>query len=57
MWWNFIGRSHQDIAEAREEWENGSDRFGTVGGYPGERLPAPALPRAVITPRRNPSPR
>ncbi|MET8750855.1 pirin family protein [Streptomyces sp. NPDC004667] len=55
MWWNFIGRSHQDIALAREEWENASDRFGTVDGYPGERLPAPALPNAVITPRKNPT--
>ncbi|MFF2195888.1 pirin family protein [Streptomyces sp. NPDC058157] len=55
MWWNFIGRSHQDIAAAREDWENASDRFGSVAGYPGERLPAPALPNAVITPRKNPA--
>ncbi|MER6915987.1 pirin family protein [Streptomyces sp. NPDC000594] len=57
MWWNFIGRSHQDIVEAREDWERAADRFGTVEGYPGERLPAPALPNAVITPRKNRSPR
>ncbi|MFJ8229019.1 pirin family protein [Streptomyces sp. NPDC094448] len=57
MWWNFIGRSHRDIVEAREDWERASGRFGTVEGYPGERLPAPALPNAVITPRNNPSPR
>ncbi|MFD8015703.1 pirin family protein [Streptomyces sp. NPDC058955] len=55
MWWNFIGRSHQDIVEAREEWERASDRFGEVTGYPGDRLPAPALPNAVITPRKNPA--
>ncbi|MFE7359001.1 pirin family protein [Streptomyces sp. NPDC057543] len=55
MWWNFIGRSHQDIVEAREEWEQASDRFGSVDGYPGDRLPAPALPNAVIAPRKNPS--
>ncbi|MFE1442602.1 pirin family protein [Streptomyces sp. NPDC058739] len=54
MWWNFIGRSHDDIARAREDWENHSDRFGAVSGYPGDRLPAPALPHATITPRRNP---
>ncbi|GAA3507025.1 pirin family protein [Streptomyces showdoensis] len=54
MWWNFIGRDHQDIVEAREEWERASDRFGAVDGYPGARLPAPALPNAVITPRKNP---
>ncbi|MEU6163096.1 pirin family protein [Streptomyces tanashiensis] len=55
MWWNFIGRSHEEIAEARAEWEKASDRFGTVEGYPGDRLPAPALPNARIAPRRNPA--
>ncbi|MEU6922361.1 pirin family protein [Streptomyces sp. NPDC046631] len=55
MWWNFIGRSHEDIARAREDWERASERFGTVLGYAGDRLPAPALPNAVIQPRGNPS--
>ncbi|MYX94162.1 pirin family protein [Streptomyces sp. SID486] len=55
MWWNFIGRSHEDIVEAREEWQSSSDRFGAVAGYPGDRLPAPALPNATIRPRGNPS--
>ncbi|MCT4353363.1 pirin family protein [Streptomyces sp. Je 1-79] len=54
MWWNFIGRSHQDIVEAREEWERASERFGHVDGYPGDRLPAPALPNAALSPRGNP---
>jgi redox-sensitive bicupin YhaK (pirin superfamily) len=54
MWWNFVGRSHDDIVRAREDWEAASDRFGVVEGYPGGRLPAPALPNAVITPRKNP---
>lgn len=54
MWWNFIGRSHEDIVRAREEWENHSERFGAVSGYPGDRLPAPVLPNAIIAPRRNP---
>ncbi|MEU6119262.1 pirin family protein [Streptomyces sp. NPDC047117] len=54
MWWNFIGRSHDDIVRAREEWERASDRFGTVDGYDGKRLPAPALPHATLTPRANP---
>ncbi|MEV0493351.1 pirin family protein [Streptomyces atratus] len=53
MWWNFIGRSHDDIVRAREDWQSSSDRFGTVEGYAGERLPAPALPNATIAPRRN----
>ncbi|MHA5050500.1 pirin family protein [Streptomyces sp. SD15] len=55
MWWNFIGRSHEDIVEARDAWQNASDRFGTVEGYDGDRLPAPALPNATITPRKNPT--
>ncbi|MFJ4523642.1 pirin family protein [Streptomyces sp. NPDC088810] len=54
MWWNFIGRSHEDIVRAREDWQNSSDRFGAVEGYPGARLPAPVLPNATLTPRRNP---
>ena len=54
MWWNFIGRSHEDIVKAREDWQAGSDRFGEVEGHPGGRLSAPALPNAVITPRGNP---
>jgi redox-sensitive bicupin YhaK (pirin superfamily) len=56
MWWNFVGRSHEDIVAAREAWESASDRFGTVEGYVGEpqRLPAPPLPHARIKPRLNP---
>ncbi|MET7493272.1 pirin family protein [Streptomyces sp900116325] len=55
MWWNFIGRTHDDIVEARQAWENASDRFGSVDGYDGDRLPAPALPNATIAPRKNPA--
>jgi len=54
MWWNFVGRSHEDIVRAREEWRRASDRFGAVEGYDGHRLPAPELPNATIRPRRNP---
>ncbi|WP_217241863.1 pirin family protein [Streptomyces sp. AC555_RSS877] len=54
MWWNFIGRTHEDIVKAREDWEASSDRFGTTEGFHGGRLPAPALPNATIRPRRNP---
>jgi redox-sensitive bicupin YhaK (pirin superfamily) len=57
MWWNFVGRSHEDIERAREEWMAGSDRFGEVQGYAGavQHLPAPALPAVRIRPRRNAS--
>ncbi|MFF5724886.1 pirin family protein [[Kitasatospora] papulosa] len=55
MWWNFVGRTHEDIVQARRDWEASSDRFGQVDGYPGARIPAPALPNATITPRGNPT--
>ncbi|MGH3734287.1 MAG: pirin family protein [Micromonosporaceae bacterium] len=55
MWWNFIGRTHDDVVQARQDWEASSDRFGVVEGYPGDRLPAPALPHATIRPRGNPA--
>lgn len=56
MWWNFIGRTHEEIAGYREEWEAGSDRFGQVEGYRGEvqRLPAPPLPTARLKARMAP---
>ena len=55
MWWNFIGRDHDEIAEAREAWQQGSSRFGSVDGYDGDRIPAPVLPNTTLTPRRNPA--
>ena len=51
MWWNFVGRDHDDIATAREQWMRTDPRFGTVRGYPGDRLPAPALPTVRLKPR------
>lgn len=50
MWWNFIGRTQDDIAQAREAWTNG-DRFGTVRGYDGAPLSAPALPTVPLKAR------
>jgi quercetin 2,3-dioxygenase len=43
MWWNFVARTPDEIAEARREWEEG-ERFGTVA-YDGPRLHAPPLHR------------
>ncbi|WP_090482895.1 pirin family protein [Nakamurella panacisegetis] len=56
MWWNFVGRTHEDIVAAREEWEAGSERFGVVSGYVGRRsrLPAPGLPGGRLRPRAHP---
>jgi redox-sensitive bicupin YhaK (pirin superfamily) len=50
MWWNFVGRDHDEIATAREDWEAGR-RFPPVVDRPGERLPAPALPLTRLKPR------
>ncbi|MEU6036018.1 pirin family protein [Actinomadura sp. NPDC047616] len=54
MWWNFIGRGHEEIVQARREWQDASERFGKVEGYAGDRLPAPPLPNATLNPRGNP---
>jgi redox-sensitive bicupin YhaK (pirin superfamily) len=58
MWWNFIGRDHDEIEAFRRQWQDevitGADtagRFGTVEGYPGDALPAPELPTVRLKPR------
>ncbi len=57
MWWNFVGRDHEDIVEYRRQWQARSQRFGTVDGYSGatQWLPAPPLPTTRLKPRRPPS--
>ncbi|MFF4873974.1 pirin family protein [Streptomyces sp. NPDC000961] len=50
MWWNFVGRTDEEIRQAREDWEKGS-RFGEVHGYDGARLTAPELPATPLKPR------
>ena len=42
MWWNFVARTHDEIAQAREDWQAGR-RFGEVTAYDGARLTAPEL--------------
>ncbi|MFI6922717.1 pirin family protein [Nonomuraea spiralis] len=56
MWWNFVGRSHEEIAGFRAEWMDSvgsglSTGFGTVEGFDGEPLPAPVLPSIRLKPR------
>ncbi len=56
MWWNFIGRTSDDVVAARAAWEGEeSQRFGVVDGYEGPvpRIPAPALPGVRLKPRGN----
>ena len=67
MWWNFVGRDHAEIEEARADWmaqvsdNNGvlqdsqeiyDGRFGIVEGDHLPPIPAPALPNARLKPRR-----
>ncbi|MBH0053161.1 MULTISPECIES: pirin family protein [unclassified Salinibacterium] len=58
MWWNFIGRSHDEIVMFRAQWQadvieagNPSGRFGTVASCDGHPLPAPELPTIRLRPR------
>jgi hypothetical protein len=44
MWWNFVARTPEEIAQFREDWERHL-RFGDVTSYRGERLAAPELAR------------
>ncbi|MUL66632.1 pirin [Mycobacterium sp. CBMA 234] len=57
MWWNFVGRTHDEIVEFRNQWQAESERFGEVIGYQGEpaRLPAPPLPTTRLIPRQPPT--
>jgi redox-sensitive bicupin YhaK (pirin superfamily) len=52
MWWNFAARTHEEIADARDDWEAGSSRFGHVVTHGDERIPAPELPHVRLMPRR-----
>ena len=56
MWWNFIGRSHEEIVEQREAWNGGGlagvpERFGEVADFDGDRLLAPPMPNTRLKPR------
>ncbi|MGL5810975.1 MAG: pirin family protein [Nocardioides sp.] len=66
MWWNFIGRSHEEIEAYRTEWhrqivregqpvtdgqEVAPGRFGVVAGESLAPIPAPTLPNSRMLPR------
>lgn len=53
MWWNLVARTHEEIEQARLQWNAvGDPRFGEVSHYPGsERLMAPELPNVRLMPR------
>lgn len=57
MWWNFIGRDHNEIAEFRARWQHeviaGNNPGGDFGHVPydGGALPAPEMPTVRLRPR------
>jgi redox-sensitive bicupin YhaK (pirin superfamily) len=63
MWWNFVGRSHEEVVAFREQWQaeviggaRRDGRFGAIDGYDAgadgqSALPAPELPNVRLRPR------
>ncbi len=58
MWWNFIGRSHDEIVEARRQWTEEiatpgitDRRYGRIPDDPLPPLPAPEMPHVRLRPR------
>jgi redox-sensitive bicupin YhaK (pirin superfamily) len=67
MWWNFVGRSHEEVVAFREEWQGqitadgdvvgdsqqvADGRFGIVVGDHLPPIPAPPMPNARLKQRR-----
>ena len=50
MWWNFVGRTHDEIVQFRDQWQESHERFGMIDD-PEARLPAPVLPNVRLRPR------
>ena len=63
MWWNFVGRTHEEIVGYRAQWQaeigvegppdavSPGPRFGAFPAGGPAPLPAPALPNARLRPR------
>ena len=55
MWWNFIGRTNDDIVQARNDWNNRAElnnqRFTDFEDAIGGWVPAPELPNVTLQPR------
>lgn len=64
MWWNFVGRTHEEVLAFRAQWQAeigaepgdaSEDRFGPFPPDTPAALPAPALPTVRLRPRVNPA--
>jgi quercetin 2,3-dioxygenase len=51
MWWNFIGRSHQEIVEFRSAWEKRDVRFRPIVNRSEKAMEAPPMPTVQLRPR------
>ena len=55
MWWNFIGRSQEEIIAMREQWQSslltGSESYPAFADSLGARIPAPEMPNIRLEPR------
>lgn len=51
LFWNFVARNAQEVAEYTRLWNAGDARFGEVQGFAGPRLAAPEPPAGLKVPR------
>jgi quercetin 2,3-dioxygenase len=51
MWWNFIGRSHEEIVSFRSAWERRDARFPSVLSRTEKVMEAPPMPTVQLKPR------
>lgn len=51
MWWNFIGRTHEEIVEMREKWNAHDPGIPPFYDQIGGRTPAPELPNVTLRAR------
>jgi len=51
MWWNFIGRSHQEIVEFRTAWEMRDPQFPPIVSRAEKVMEAPPMPTVHLKPR------
>jgi redox-sensitive bicupin YhaK (pirin superfamily) len=51
MWWNFIGRSHEEIVGFRTAWESRDPRFPPIVSRAEKVMEAPPMPTVTLKPR------
>jgi redox-sensitive bicupin YhaK (pirin superfamily) len=51
MWWNFVGRSHDEIVGYRAAWAGRADRFPPVVSRDEKVMEAPPMPTVPLKPR------